>query len=164
MNSLLCRWLAFPFWLRALLLIASLGVAMLTVRQLWQRPLQQQSRQLAQQQQHEKQRNRTLLRHLRQRSSLREIAADIAGLEQALRPRTTQPFSLLQLTDAAGGQLQDWQPMAQGGELTLLLDWTQLQSLFRYLSERWPPVRLPQFTLKRVGDRLLLKLVVQYER
>ena len=165
MNSaLLCRWLSFPCWLRMLALVVVLGAGMLGIRQLWQRPLQQQLTQLAQQQRQEQQRYRALLQNLLQRDSPRETAAEIARLQQKLRPEASAPFSLPQLSRAAGDTLQGWQPLAQGGELTLALDWPQLQALFHYLSERQPEVKIPRFSLKRVNERLLLKLVLHYER
>lgn len=142
----------------------SLGAGALIVRQGWQQPRQQQIGQLALQQQQEKKRHRTLLRALQQKGSLRETEQAIAGLEQALSPEAQNAFSLLQLAEAAGNELQSWQPTPLGGEATLLLDWPQLQAVFHYLSERRPPARLPQFSLKRAKDRLLLKLTVQYER
>lgn len=165
MNSgLLHRWLALSFWLRVPILVLSLGAGALIVRHVWQRPLQQQIDQLTLQQQQEKKRHRTLLRVLRQKGSLRETEQAIAGLEQALSPAARNAFSLLQLEEAAGNELQSWQPTPAGGEVTLLLGWPQLQAVFHYLSERRPPVRLPQFSLKRAHGRLLLKLTVQYEQ
>ena len=163
-NVLLYRWLAFPCWLRVLILLCVLGAGELSVRQAWQRPVQQKTQQLTQQHQQEIKRGRKLLQSLRQSRPLRETEAEIAELRQALQPETQQPFSLLQLTRAAGGHLQSWQPAPRGGELTLRLDWSQLQNLFRYLSEQQPTVRLPQFSLQRTGDQLLLRLVVEHER
>ncbi|WP_380183318.1 hypothetical protein [Kalamiella sp. sgz302252] len=164
MNSvLLHRWLAFPLWLRVLILLCVLAAGELGVRQAWQQPFQQETQRLTQQHQQEKKRSRTLLQSLRQSRPLRETEAEIAELRQALQPETRQPFSLLQLTRATGGHLQSWQPASRGGELTLRLDWPQLQNLFRYLSEQQPTVRLPQFSLQRTGDQLLLRLVVMHE-
>lgn len=163
-SVLLHRWLALPFWLRLLLLVLCFITGALMVRQVWLRPLQQQALQVAQQRQQEHKRYRLLLHNLQQRSSLHEAEADIAGLQLALRPGAARPFSWPQLSEAAGNRLQGWQPTPQGGELTLLLSWPQLQSAFRYLSERQPAVRLAQFSLKRVDEQLRLNLVVQYER
>lgn len=164
MNSfLLHRWLALPFWLRVSMLVLSLGAGALIVRHAWQLPLRQQIGQQALQQQQEIKRYRTLLRALRQKGSLRETALAIASLEQALRPETQRPFSLPQLAGAVGNELQSWQPTPQGGEATLRTDWSGLQRVFRYLSERRPPVRLPRFSLKRADEQLLLKLLVHYE-
>jgi len=161
-NALLHRWLGLPFWLRLLLLVFCLAAGALTIRHAWLQPLQQQIGQQAQQLQQKKTRYRLLLRDLQQRSSLHNIEADIANLRQALQPDTLRPFSLLQLSEAAGNHLQAWQPTPQGGEVTLLLGWPQLQSVFHYLSERQPSVRLLQFSLKRAEQQLRLKLVVQY--
>jgi len=159
----LYRWCSLAFWLRTLLIAAAVGLAALTFWQGWQRPLQQKIVQLSGQQRQEAKRYRLLTEQFIKSASLTQTEAEIARLQQALRPTAQQPFSLLSLTKAAGGNLQSWQPNAQGGELTLALSWEQAQALFRYLSEQQAAIDFPLFSLKRVNEQLLLKMVLRYD-
>ena len=165
MNSALLRWLQLSLWLRMLILMLAALVLAIAVRQLWQPPLQQRLS-LQAQQQHQLKRYQATLRSLRHSQSLDEREAEILTLQQALQPEHQRAFSLLQLTAGAGNSLKVWQPASGGGELTLELDWSHLQDVLRYLSERQPAVTLPQFTLKRAQERLQFQfvLVVNHER
>lgn len=165
MNSVLLRWLQISLWLRMLTVTLVALVLAIVVWQLWQPPLQQRLS-VQTQLQHQLKRYQTTLRSLRHSQSLYEREAEILMLKQALRPEHQQAFSLLQLMAGAGNGLKIWQPASGGGELTLELDWSRLQDVLRYLSERQPAVILPQFTLKRLQERLQfqLVLVVNHER
>lgn len=164
MSNALLRWLQLSLWLRLLVLTLIALVLAVAVWQLWQPPLQQ-SVSMQTQQQHQLKHYQATLRSLRHGQSLDEREAEIVTLRQALQPEE-QPFSLVQLTASAGNGLKRWQPASDGGELTLELDWSHLQDVLRYLSERQPVVTLPQFTLKRVQERLQFQfvLVVNHER
>lgn len=165
MNSALLHWLQLSLWLRMLTLTLVAFVLAISVWQLWQPPLQQRLS-LQTQQQHQLKRYKATQRSLRHSQSLDEREAEILTLQQALQPEHQQAFSLLQLTAGAGNSLKIWQPASGGGELTLELDWSRLQDVLRYLSERHPAVTLPQFTLQRVQERLRFQfvLVVNHER
>ncbi len=165
MNSAVLRWLQLSLGLRLLTLIVIATFLAIVVWQLWQPSLRQKALVVAQQQ-HQLTRYQATLKSLRHTQSLQEREGGVLRLQQALQPEVHQGFSLLQLTASAGDGLKHWQPASDGGHLTLYLDWPRLQDVLHYLSERQPTVTLPQFTLKRVQDRLQfqLLLVVSHDR
>lgn len=163
MNSALLRWLQLSMWLRMLTLALVTVVLAIAVWQLWQ-PSWQHRLSLQAQKQQQSKRYQATLRSLGHRQSLYERETEIGVLQQALRPEPQRAFSLSELTAGAGNALKIWQPTSGGGELTLELDWLHLQGLLRYLSERQPAVTLPQFTLKRVHDRLQFQCMLRADR
>ncbi|WP_428944851.1 hypothetical protein ACQK5W_01400 [Pantoea sp. FN060301] len=160
-KQFLSGWLALARWQRYAYCLLCGSLMTLIVWLLWARPASADAAAIASKKSEAMRHYRNILRQTRQYGALSVIAADIAGLEAAVRAVQMHPFSLLELLDEAGGELLLWQPEGHGGSLTLLLSWEQVKNVLLYLSERHAGIALRHFSLRREGERLRLQMTLE---
>lgn len=157
MSEWLLRWQYLPrHW--QWLTVVTLPLALLLAIAVWRlQPLRVSSASLAQQSLQVQQRLDARMAQLRSQPELAVQRQQNQQLHHALQGQKHQRFTLTALMQS-GAALDKWQPAAQGGELTLLLDWPQFQHTIAWLASRQPPVVINALSLQRNGEQLRMTL------
>lgn len=163
MNKTFSRLLSLSLWQLVALLCLGGSLMSLIAWRLWDVPVEQQAVGLMVQQRKYARQYQAQLQRLMMAGSLTQKEAEIAQLYQVLQPERAAAFSLLALTETSGGSLTNWQPVGEGGSLTLLLSWHQVASVFSYLSSLPFGVELLSFSLKPEAQRLQFQLLLGLE-
>lgn len=93
---------------------------------------------------------------LNEKRPLAELVAENLALQEQLKFATeaTHTFELATLLEESGGTLQKWSPQRNGAELTLQLEWPQLQRLYIWLLARPRPLLPNRLHLRPQGAQL----------
>lgn len=157
MSEWLLRWQYGPRYRQWLTLAGATLLLLWLIAWCGLQPLRSSRQALAQQYQQLQQQYQARMTQLLRQPSLLTQQQQNQQLLASLQPVDATAFSLTTLMQY-GAALEKWQPATQGGELTLLVSWTQFQRLLAYLASRQPPVMINGLLLQRNGEGLRMTL------